>query len=230
MVLKIKTYMYNIEYEIKLNEQGRPCIDLSQDYEHRPEDKFFAKLSKIEARKILGMDTKTLTICVTGGSEGTYDILKIINSFVNVKKSVQILFMCGKNKQLFDLATSFSKLLGQDKKVKIFPYKHTSRMNVFMRASDLVIGKAGPNTIFESVACGIPFFAVTHISGQEDGNLELIRKYKIGYAEENPMKIAKILKQILKNPAVLKKFQKQIKTLSEYNRNCRSKLIEILGN
>lgn len=34
--------MYRIEYEISLNESGRPCIDLPQDYENRPEDRFFA--------------------------------------------------------------------------------------------------------------------------------------------------------------------------------------------
>jgi hypothetical protein len=34
--------MLKIEYEIQLNEQGRPCIDLAKDYEHNPEDKFFA--------------------------------------------------------------------------------------------------------------------------------------------------------------------------------------------
>jgi hypothetical protein len=34
--------MLKIEYEIKLNETGRPCIELSDDYEHRAEDKFFA--------------------------------------------------------------------------------------------------------------------------------------------------------------------------------------------
>jgi hypothetical protein len=34
--------MLNIEYEIKLNERGRPCIDLPPDYAHNPEDKFFA--------------------------------------------------------------------------------------------------------------------------------------------------------------------------------------------
>ena len=33
--------MFKIEYEIKLNDKGRPYIDLSHDYEHRPEDKFF---------------------------------------------------------------------------------------------------------------------------------------------------------------------------------------------
>jgi len=34
--------MFKIEYEIKLNEVGRPCIDLPLAYEHRAEDKFFA--------------------------------------------------------------------------------------------------------------------------------------------------------------------------------------------
>jgi len=34
--------MYNIEYKIELNEQGRPCIGLPEDYEQRPEDRFFA--------------------------------------------------------------------------------------------------------------------------------------------------------------------------------------------
>jgi len=32
--------MYTINYEIKLNEHGRPCIDLPPDYEDKPEDKF----------------------------------------------------------------------------------------------------------------------------------------------------------------------------------------------
>jgi hypothetical protein len=34
--------MHRIEYEIKLNDQGRPCIELPPDYLHNTEDKFFA--------------------------------------------------------------------------------------------------------------------------------------------------------------------------------------------
>jgi hypothetical protein len=34
--------MLKIEYEIKLNESGRPCIDLAKDHEDKPEDKFLA--------------------------------------------------------------------------------------------------------------------------------------------------------------------------------------------
>lgn len=192
------------------------------------ESKFNTKLTRANARRYLGIDPHTFTLCVTGGSEGTYDILKIINSFVNNRRGVQILFMCGRNRQLYDLSSSFAKLLKKNKKIKIFPFKFTSRMNLYMSASDLVIGKAGPNTIFESVASGVPFFAVSHISGQEDGNLEIIKKYNIGYAEENPKKIAKILKAVIKNPDVLKKFQKPIQALSKYNQDSGRKLLELL--
>lgn len=194
------------------------------------EDKYNTKLTKDNARKIIGVDRERLTVCVTGGSEGTFDVLKITNSFINNQKDVQMLFMCGKNKQLYDLVNNFAKILGKNKKIKIFSYKYTSRMNIFMRASDLVVGKAGPNTIFESVACGVPFFAISHISGQEDGNLELIKKYRIGYAEESPIKIARILGLILKKPLVLEKFQKPIQLLSQKNQNSQARLLEILRN
>ena len=34
--------MYKIEYGIGLNETGRPCIELPEEYDQNPEDKFFA--------------------------------------------------------------------------------------------------------------------------------------------------------------------------------------------
>lgn len=32
---------YDINYKVDINEQGRPCIELPKNYEHRPEDRFF---------------------------------------------------------------------------------------------------------------------------------------------------------------------------------------------
>jgi hypothetical protein len=34
--------MHKIEYDLDLNDEGRPCIQLSDNYEDKPEDKFFA--------------------------------------------------------------------------------------------------------------------------------------------------------------------------------------------
>jgi len=57
--------MHRIEYEIKLNDTGRPCIDLSSDYEDKPEDKFFAielaryVLQDVYNRRSSEFDTQT---------------------------------------------------------------------------------------------------------------------------------------------------------------------------
>ena len=57
--------MNKIEYGIGVNDDGRPCIDLPDDYEHRPEDKFFAIeiaryiLQEVHSRRSEELDTTT---------------------------------------------------------------------------------------------------------------------------------------------------------------------------
>ena len=76
----------------------------------------------------------------------------------------------------------------------------TKELDKYIKISDLVIGKAGPNLLFETVAAKKPFMAVSHIHGQEDGNLEIIRNYKIGFVEENQIKAIKLIKSIINKP------------------------------
>ena len=58
--------MYTIRYEIGLNEQGRPYIGLPEDYEQRPEDRFFALeiaryiLQDLLARRTPDLDSDTV--------------------------------------------------------------------------------------------------------------------------------------------------------------------------
>jgi len=58
--------MYKIEYNIGLNEHGRPYIDLPDDYEQRPEDRFFAIeivryiLQDLLKRKTSSLDENTI--------------------------------------------------------------------------------------------------------------------------------------------------------------------------
>lgn len=192
------------------------------------QEKYYEKMNKSDARKKLNIDKDKFTICAAGGSEGTFELLKIISSLVGKRKNLQILFMCGDNKQLFDLALRISKIVAKTTNIQIIPYKFTDHMELFYKASDLVIGKAGPNTIFECVACGVPFFAITHVHGQEDGNLELIKKYNIGYVDEDIISAAKKIKKIIKNPSTLNKFKVRLEKLAEYNQISNQKFLEII--
>lgn len=65
--------MYNIEYEVKLNDYGRPYVKIPNDYVDQPEDKFFGieitryVLNDVFSRRSDDMDENTiknLQICI----------------------------------------------------------------------------------------------------------------------------------------------------------------------
>lgn len=181
------------------------------------------------ARKKMGLDTDLFTILITSGSEGTNMVLKLLPALFSEGGNVQVVVACGSNKKLFGLVNSFAKFLVQMKRsATVIPIGFTDKLDEYMRACDIVVGKAGPNTIFESVACKRPFFATTHIAGQEDGNLDLIREYAIGFVEEKPMRAQKLLKSIIKNPSQLDKFAKPLEKLASKNALSGEKLHTII--
>jgi UDP-N-acetylglucosamine:LPS N-acetylglucosamine transferase len=88
-----------------------------------------------------------------------------------------------------------------------------------LTATDIVFGKAGPNFLFDSIAVKKPFVAITHIGGQEDGNVELIRKKKLGWVREKGGIMVDFFLEFVENPEkYLEKYKKNIEIESEKNK------------
>jgi hypothetical protein len=171
-----------------------------------------------KVRAQLGLKQDQLTILIASGSEGSNIISSIFPSFFSITTPIQVIVACGGNTALLQHVKAFVQVLNKTKsKVTVLPIGFTSDLHLYMQASDLVMGKAGPNTLFESVATLTPFFAITHFSGQESGNLDIIRKYRLGYVEENPFKATTLLKHIIKNPEELKQFDQPLRKIAQYN-------------
>ena len=197
----------------------------------RPKFTQTTKHTRDHYRKLLGLQEDLLTFTVCGGSDGTMMILKVLPALFYLKKRLQVVIMCGSNKQLFQAVKAFARLYSfvmKKSEITLLPLQFVNNMDEYMRASDLVIGKAGPNLIFESVATHTPFFAVTHISGQEDGNLEIIKKEKLGFVQEDPFKAIRLLRSIIARPSQLKKFDQSLKILADYNNLAGKKLFVLL--
>lgn len=192
---------------------------------------FQKNINKEDARHSLGIDSKKFTICVIGGSEGTLEILKILPAIFKKEKIVQTIFICGHNRELFNFLQSFSKILdiGKNQDTKFIIKGFTENTHKYLQASDLIIGKAGPNLLFESVAVRRPFFAISHISGQEDGNLKIIKEYNVGFVQEDPLKAIKLVKHIINNPQTLNRFSEPIVKLSKYNMNSYNVLQQLIA-
>jgi UDP-N-acetylglucosamine:LPS N-acetylglucosamine transferase len=180
-------------------------------------------------RKKLEMDPNMFTLCVVSGSEGTFHIFKIIRALLDRRNKMQVIILCGHNLEMFRIVKALKSISEKIRGPKITGIGFTDSMQLYLRAADLVVGKAGPNTMFQSVATLTPFFAISHITGQEDGNLDIIKRYGIGYVEENPNLATQKLKYIVKNPKVLAKFTKKLEELSKYCEGSEKNLLTLLA-
>ncbi|MGB9706734.1 MAG: glycosyltransferase [Microgenomates group bacterium] len=185
-----------------------------QFYQHQP---------KNQLRKKLKLQPNLLTILICGGSEGTNAVLKILPAFLKVKKPVQVIIICGKNTVLHKIAKSLEQILA----LKLKTFGFVKNLAPLIQASDLVIGKAGPNLLFETIACKKPFFAITHIHGQEDGNLDLIRKKKLGWVEEDGSRATELLLKIIDHPEMLNKWEKYILKEKKYIQSTGEKILNL---
>ncbi len=183
-----------------------------------------------DLREKLKLNPKLPTILVAGGSEGTMMIMKLLPALLQLKKPVQAIVLCGSNVHLHRSVRMLSLVLRNVTQSRIIPVGFTADVAEYVAVADLVVGKAGPNTIFEAVAAGKPFFAITHITGQEDGNLELIKHYHIGQVEEHPLKAVKTLRAMLLQPKKLTQYSAGLELLAAYNRQAKTKLINLCAS
>lgn len=193
----------------------------------RPE--FTPTTDQAAVRSSLRLKANVFTILVVSGSEGTTHIMKILPALATSEKRVQVVVACGSNHSLLRgarLLRAFFKKMGS--LTEIIPLGFTHKLNLYMQAADVIIGKAGPNSLFEATATHTPFFAITHISGQEDGNLDLIKSYKLGLVEENPLKAQKLLHTIISNPEPLKTLKSHIVKLASYNAQTGEKFARLI--
>jgi processive 1,2-diacylglycerol beta-glucosyltransferase len=222
--LTLSRHAYNFMFDKK---SLKRCSKLGFDRKQCIQSGWFVRkefqksINKEKTRSSLGLQPKLFTISVIGGSVGTFNILKILPAFFALDKKVQVIIICGNNKKLYKSLHYLVEILDlkSNSNTRFFIKGFTANTHEYLQSSDVVIGKAGPNLLFESVATETPFFAVSHIAGQEDGNLEIIKEYKLGFVEENPVKAMRLTQKIIRNPKILDQFSRPLERLSTYNRN-----------
>jgi 1,2-diacylglycerol 3-beta-galactosyltransferase len=119
----------------------------------------------------LGLDPDQFTVFVQGGGEGSAGFAQCMTALL-MAGAPQIILAVGTNQRLGE---QFRGAPG----VRIIAY--TPLIAPLMASSDVVIGKAGPNTLIEATMLGKPFIATTYIPGQEEGNLAFIQRHELGW-------------------------------------------------
>jgi len=170
---------------------------------------FLLKESKQDLRKKLGWKDSLTTILAVGSKrvEHFKDFLHILN---HTGFSFQLIVVTGKDKILYD------ELLDYEWHHETKIYEFVDQMPEFMRASDLIITKAGGLIVTEALASGLPLILIDVIPGQESGNAQFVQDGKAGFWTKNPIEFIENLGHLLLNEEnKLKLTQKNAKLLGK---------------
>ena len=169
-------------------------------------EKFDEKIDKDEwlFKNNLSKDKKTILL-----SAGAFGVSKnfatIINNLLREKENIQIVVICGKNRELKDVLESlYSKYLS----VKVIGY--TSNMREWMQSSDIFVTKAGGVTISEAIASNVPLILFDPIPGQEMENALYFEKKKMANIAHKDEDVIQLTSTLL-NSEELNRFKENMK-------------------
>lgn len=166
--------------------------------------KLFEKFDKKKILAELGLKEDKLTILVTVGLGAVERFLQIID-FLRVKKNdFQLIIVTGKYQWIYNLL----------KQKKFYPQTvligWTDRMFDFIRVSDLVICKGGGAIVSETLSGKTPVFVPVFVPAQERGNVYIIKKYKLGFYEEDINQVFYFLENIVEKKIDLAQYKENI--------------------
>jgi 1,2-diacylglycerol 3-beta-galactosyltransferase len=120
---------------------------------------------KTEARCKLDWHRSLPTILLIGGGDGMGPVYPIAEGLNRRRLDMQLVIVAGRNHRLLRRLEAVQ----WNQPTLIYPF--VGNMPELMAASDILVTKAGPTTISEACAAGLPMVLSDAVPGQEDGNI-----------------------------------------------------------
>lgn len=173
--------------------------------------KFTKKLPKTEIRHIkkdLGLDLKKRTILLFGGGFGLTNGDKVLDNMLKEKIGANIILVTGRN---FKAASKAKSIVRKHQAKNVLILSFVDFIYELINIADFVVGKGGAMSTTEILTLGKPLIICDYVWPQEKGNVDFVTKKKVGFYEPNEKKLAKKIKNLLKNPKRIKAYENNIK-------------------
>ncbi len=147
-------------------------------------------------REKLGWEQDKTYVLLVGGGEGMGPLGKTAREIADSGLNVGLAIVCGRNEHLQN------ELESQEWPVPVHIYGFTRALPDFMRAADVLVTKAGPGTIAESLNAHLPIILFARLPGQEDGNVAFVVQEKVGVWAPHPDQVVQTLSEWLEHPEI----------------------------
>jgi UDP-N-acetylglucosamine:LPS N-acetylglucosamine transferase len=170
----------------------------------------------------LNLAPNRFTVFLQGGSEGAAHVDRTIENVLamsTLTNNFQVILATGTNHNLlkrYKNAPNFATL------------PHTKEIASYMAVADIIMGKAGPNILFESVMLGKPFIATTFIPGQERENLSFIQRHGLGWVAIRREEQHSLLTTLIHNTGQLNAISATINTYRQWNITANQQIVPLI--
>jgi len=151
-------------------------------------------LSKSQARAQLNLPQDRSVVLVAGGGEGMGPLGQVVRLLARQRPDAHLAVITGRNRALYQ------ELTHSDYPIPIQIEGFVGNMEVWMRAADILVTKAGPNSLAEAFLAGLPLVLYTALPGQEKGNVGHVVGNGAGIWAPLPRMAARAVLQLLNNP------------------------------
>lgn len=136
---------------------------------------FALPLPQDEARRQLQVPLDARVVLVLGGGLGL-GVDAVASRLLQPNANLHVIVMPGRNTHAHAALSELRR--AHPERLRVFGW--TDRMDLFLRAADLIVGKPGGVTVAEVLACGRPLFATRSLGGQEGFNVRFLERHEVG--------------------------------------------------
>jgi 1,2-diacylglycerol 3-beta-galactosyltransferase len=165
--------------------------------------------SKADARAALGWDADARIVLLVGGGDGMGRIADTARAIDERSTGATLVIIAGKN----DTLRAELDSVPWRGSVRVHGFVDT--MQLFMRAADLIITKAGPATITEAAVMGTPMIINGGIGHQETPNAEYVVEKGAGVYVTTPEEVAESVARVLSTSGMLDSMARNVRTLAQ---------------
>ena len=144
---------------------------------------------KRELRERLGLDPDSPVVLFLGGGEGMGKLGAAVAAADRALRGAQFLVVCGRNRGLRE------KLQRKRWRNTVRIYGFVEGLEDLMWAADVLVTKAGPLSIAEGLAAGLPLLIYDAVPYQEVGNARWVERSGAGLFVPDPRRAAGVLRR-----------------------------------
>jgi 1,2-diacylglycerol 3-beta-galactosyltransferase len=162
--------------------------------------------SRPEARARLGLEDR-FTCLVSSGGEGVgRNQLALVRALMDSDVSLQVVVIAGRNAAL---KKELKALGAEGLRIEGF----VEDVATYLAASDVLVGKAGPASVYEALLVGRPALVTGYAGLNEAGVARFVERERLGHYVKTPGMLIEVVRRYATDPALLEEVARRCREM-----------------